>query len=440
MKIHAVAFDQIQVPTNRQRQEFNYEAIAELAGSISQNGLLSPLIVRKGEGNTVRLVAGERRLRALDYLWTAFGEELRCGGTVFKTYQVPCIHLGDLSEIDAFEVELEENIRRVDLTWQERAAATKKLKAFRDSQAEAAGRPAPLLQEIALEAHPQINNQDAASWATRKELIVANHLGDADVSAAKSLDDAMKVVLKKESVRKDQELARIVGKTFSSADHTLLHGSCLDILPTLESETFDCILSDPPYGMGAQDFGDSGGRADGGHFYDDSYENWLNLMAGCLPDLYRVAKAQAHLYLFCDIDRFAELRGMVGATGWKPHRTPLIYINPNGMRAPWPTQGPQRKWQMILYAVKGEKYAKKLAADVITCTSDPNLGHPATKPVKLLTDLLSRSVSAGDTVLDCFMGSGSLVVAAHQFKCRATGIELDAGAYGIAAKRLGELK
>jgi DNA modification methylase len=110
------------------------------------------------------------------------------------------------------------------------------------------------------------------------------------------------------------------------------------------------------------------------------------------------------------------------------------------MRAPWPQQGPQRKWQLILYAIKGEKYAKRLAPDVITCTSDPNLGHPATKPVKLLVDLLSRSCTAGDTVLDAFMGSGSLVVAAHQLKIKATGIELDQGAYGIACKRLGELK
>src|SRR6202789_2424937 len=416
MKVHAVAFDQIQVPTTRQRQEFDYTAIAELAGSISQNGLLSPLIVRKGDGTSVRLVAGERRLRALDYLWTAFGEDLRCGGTTFGQYMVPVIHLGDLSEIDAFEVELEENIRRVYLTWQERAQATTKLKRLRDAQAEALGKSKPLLREVALEAHPQTKDADWASEITTKELTVARHLDDSDVASARTLDDAMKVVLKKESIRQDQALAKLVGKTFSSADHTLIHDSCLDVLPTLADGLFDCILSDPPYGMGAQDFGDSGGRADGGHFYDDTYENWLSLMAGCLPDLYRVAKAQAHLYLFCDIDRFTELRGMVGATGWKPHRTPLIYINPNGMRAPWPTQGPQRKWQMILYAVKGEKYAKKLAADVITCTSDPNFGNQQTTPFNFFPVCLIRSVSAGDTVLDCFMGSGSLVVAAHQLR------------------------
>jgi site-specific DNA-methyltransferase (adenine-specific) len=440
MKVHAIPVDQIKVASNRQRQEFDYTTIADLAGSISQNGLLSPIVVRKGEGQTVQLVAGERRLRALDYLWTAFGESLRCGGSTFKAYEVPCIHLGDLSEVDAFEVELEENIRRVDLTWQERAQATTKLKKFRDTQAQAEGKAAAPLAAVATESHPHIKTLDAAYEATRKELIVSRHLGDADVAGAKTLDDAVKIVLKKESVAKDRALALLVGKTFSSADHTLFHGSCLDILPTLSDNLFDCILSDPPYGMGAQDFGDSGGLADGGHFYDDSYANWLSLMGGFIPHSYRLAKAQAHLYLFCDIDRFVELREFVSASGWKTHRTPIVYVNPNGMRAPWPQHGPQRKWQLILYAIKGEKYAKRLAPDVITCTSDPNLGHPATKPVKLLVDLLSRSCAAGDTVLDPFLGSGSLVVAAHSLKCKATGIELDSGAYGIALKRVAELK
>jgi site-specific DNA-methyltransferase (adenine-specific) len=440
MKIYAIPIDQIIIDSQRQRQEFDYQAIAELAGSISENGLLSPVIVRRGQGENVKLVAGERRLRALDYLWTAFGEELKCGGTTYKSYVVPCVHLGDLSEIEAFRAELEENIRRKDLTWQERSLATAKLKKLLDAEAEAQGKVAAPLAAVATESHPHIKTLDAAYDATHKELIVSRHLGDADVAGAKTLDDAVKIVLKKESVAKDKALALLVGKTFSSADHTLMHGSCLDILPQMPSEAFDCILSDPPYGMGAQDFGDSGGLADGGHFYDDSYANWLSLMGGFIPHSYRLAKAQAHLYLFCDIDRFVELRNFVNAAGWKAHRTPIVYVNPNGMRAPWPLYGPQRKWQMILYAVKGDRYVKRMAPDVITCTSDPNLGHPATKPVKLLVDLLSRSCTAGDTVLDAFMGSGSLVVAAHQLKIKATGIELDQGAYGIACKRLGELK
>ena len=31
---------------------------------------------------------------------------------------------------------------------------------------------------------------------------------------------------------------------------TLLHGDCLDILPLLDDNSFDLMLTDPPYGIG----------------------------------------------------------------------------------------------------------------------------------------------------------------------------------------------
>jgi DNA modification methylase len=110
------------------------------------------------------------------------------------------------------------------------------------------------------------------------------------------------------------------------------------------------------------------------------------------------------------------------------------------MRAPWPEQGPQRKYELCLYAVKGKRPVTKLAGDVLTHGPDANLGHGAQKPVALFEDLLSRSVHPGDSVLDLFCGTGPLFPAAHALKCRATGIELDQASFGIAAKRIQELK
>ena len=58
------------------------------------------------------------------------------------------------------------------------------------------------------------------------------------------------------------------------------------------------------------------------------------------------------------------------------------------MRAPWPENGPQRKWECCLYAVKGKKAVLKMAADLVTYNPDANLGHAAQKPVALFQDLL----------------------------------------------------
>ena len=79
------------------RQEFNPEAINELADSIRQHGILQPLIVRQ-TADGYQLVVGERRLIAAKKA----GLEL-----------VPCQVL-ELSDQQVCEVALEENLKRQD--------------------------------------------------------------------------------------------------------------------------------------------------------------------------------------------------------------------------------------------------------------------------------------------------------------------------------------
>jgi len=436
MQLTVIDVHDLTIPGNRQRKEFKPEEITKLADSISQNGLIQPLVIRR-DGPNLLLVAGERRLRALQYVWN-FGQSVRCGEVTFPEGAVPCIYQGEMDPIDAFEMELEENIRRVDLDWKEKAAATSQLYELRRLQAERRGDDPPSIAAIAQEVR---GDSGFAYEETRSEILVSKHLDDPDVQKAKSVGDAFKVLKRKEETRKNAELGIKIGATFNASVHTLMKGDCIDLMGNMEESSVDVILSDPPYGMEAQGFGDSGGMLTiGSHFYDDSFENWSQLMQRFAVSAYRVAKADAHAYLFCDIDNFVFLKSYMSVAGWKCFRTPLVWVNPSGMRAPWPDKGPQRKWQICLYAVKGEKTVNKLYGDVLTYGSDENLGHPAQKPVALYTDLLRRSVRPGDVVLDPFCGSGPIFPAAHEFKCRAIGIELDDSAYGISVRRLDSLK
>lgn len=443
MSIQVVNINDLCISDNRQRREFKPEQIVELANSITTNGLLHPLVIREVDGKKI-LVAGERRLKAMQYVW-AFGEKVRCGKGVYEEHELPCISIGELSDLDAFEAELEENIRRADLTWQERATATSELAELRRLQAEKRGEPLPTVNSLAVEIHGGLASDPtqasgSATDSVRKEIIVSKFLDDPDVAKAKSADDAFKIIKRKEETRKNAERAVSVGATLTASSHTLLRGDCLDILPTLAAESFDIILTDPPYGIDAHEFGDSGGMTPGAHFYDDSYETWAKLMVAFSIEAYRVAAADAHAYVFCDIQNFVILRGVMAEAGWKPFRTPIIYVNPSASRAPWPEQGPQRKYQVCLYAVKGSKTCTRLYGDVVTVSSDPNLGHMAQKPVALYEDLLRRSARPGDRVLDPFAGSGPVFPAAHGLKCIATGIELNDAAAGICVKRLEGLK
>lgn len=436
MKIHSIPIAEIQVSPLRQRREFNPDKLAELAASIDSSGLIHPIVVRKENGQTL-LVAGERRLRSLEYVWN-FGGTLRCGTQEFPEGQAPCLYLGEIDPLDAFEIELEENIRREDISWQDRSRATSELMELRRLQAEKLGTPAPTTATIAAEL--QSDHETAPHNRVRRDLILARHLNDEEVSKAKTADEGYKILVRKETARKNAELSMAIGATYTASKHTLLKGDCLEILKTLPEGSFDVILTDPPYGINAQDFNDSGGKASGSHAYDDSPAEWRRLMEQFAFLSSKVCKPQSHAYVFCDIDLFVQLKVYFTMAGWSCFRTPLIWFNPQGMRAPWPENGPQRKYQLCLYAMRGKKPVTRLASDVITCPSDENLGHSAQKPVALFEEILKRSCRPGDSVLDPFCGSGPIFPAAHGLQLYATGIELDASACGIAAQRIKELK
>jgi site-specific DNA-methyltransferase (adenine-specific) len=436
VQIHRILASDILVQKNRQRKESKPEDVQTLAGSIIKNGLIAPVVVRLGEGSGYILVAGERRLKALDLVWF-FGEKVKCGEYDFAEGEVPCIFQGDMDEDSAYEMELEENIRRVDLTWIERTEATSELYRRRKSRAQERGSDYTIAQ-ITEEVH---GNPDLPSNTdkTRMELLVAPHLSDPEVRKQSNVRDAFKILKRREETQKSVDLARRVGARLSSL-HDLRLGDCFDLMPDIVKESFDVILTDPPYGMGAETFGDGGGHQVGEHFYDDSWTTWNNTMLRLGPELFRLAKPQAHLYIFCDVDNFILLKQHMQTAGWKTFRTPLVWHNPTSNRAPWPEMGPMRRYQLCMYAVKGDRQVNKLQGDVLIYPSDDNLGHHAQKPVDLFIDLLQRSARPADAVFDPFAGTGTILPAAHELKCRATAIEMDEAAYGIAAKRLGELK
>ena len=472
--------DLILILPDRQRQEFDPEAMQELKNSIEDTQLMHAPVLRTPsqsvrdkfpdinfDGKMV-LVAGERRLRAIDELYELGGSFLYCG----QRYEaadgrVPYTDLGSLSEFEAEEAELDENLKRRDLTWQEHAAAVARLHALRVAQSSGESRldvtedaeavvpttPPTARQHTIADTAEELTGRRDGSYqdAVRKEILVARHLADPAVAKAKSADEAFKILKRQEEQKRNIELAKTVGATFDASQHNLYNVNCLDWMALPENAgRFDVILTDPPYGMGAQDFGDGAGRMSGiEHHYDDSYESWVRLMHGDpLQEFgtgwchlsYVVTKPQAHAYVFCDIDRFHELKRFMEQAGWYVFRTPLINHKQNSGRVPLPDQGPRRQYEIVLYAIKGKKPVTHIYPDVISTSGDENMSHGAQKPVALYQNLLQRSVRPGDEVLDSFAGTGPIFAAAHSFKCRAVGLEQSPEYYAMSVRRLQDLR
>ncbi len=106
-----ISIDKILANPNQPRKTFNEETIEELAESIKEHGVLSPIIVRP-LGEKYEIIAGERRFRA------AVMNELK---------EIPAI-IKKVTDNDAKIISLIENIQREDLNDVDRAAALKELK------------------------------------------------------------------------------------------------------------------------------------------------------------------------------------------------------------------------------------------------------------------------------------------------------------------------
>jgi len=105
------AIEDVQRAPDQPRHTFDEAALEELAGSIREQGVIQPLIVRTAPGGRFVLIAGERRWRAAQ----------RAG-----LKQVPVI-VKEATDAEAFELALVENLQRSDLNPIEEAEAYRRL-------------------------------------------------------------------------------------------------------------------------------------------------------------------------------------------------------------------------------------------------------------------------------------------------------------------------
>jgi ParB family transcriptional regulator, chromosome partitioning protein len=105
--IRKVPIDMIQANPRNPRRLFREEDLEDLTQSIRQRGLIQPVVVRPqpGGGNGFELIAGERRWRAAQ----------RAG-----VHEIPVI-IQDVSDREAMEIAIIENVQRQDLNALEEA-------------------------------------------------------------------------------------------------------------------------------------------------------------------------------------------------------------------------------------------------------------------------------------------------------------------------------
>ena len=224
----------------------------------------------------------------------------------------------------------------------------------------------------------------------------------------------------------------------------LFLGDALELLKEIDSKSIDLVITDPPYGViGIQD----GYKIEWDSFRSDSefYDftlKWLN-------QIYRVLKVGGQAYIFWSQKRMFRFRELVDNTKFRFKRM-LIWYHSNLAK-------PTRKMYLwtydpIFYLIKGDKpkyfdadFVSRHNVDVFIIPKPQNWKnkiryHPCEKPIELIKILIMNSSKPGDTVLDCFAGSGTTLVASEELGRRWIGIEINKEYCEIAKHRLEKLR
>ena len=223
----------------------------------------------------------------------------------------------------------------------------------------------------------------------------------------------------------------------------LINGDAVEFMKTLEDESIDLIITDPPYKISKDNNFETMGRAgiDFGEWDKDfDLVDWIKY---CEP----VLKKGGNIVIF---------------NSWKNMSFIVDELEKNNFEVKdlirWEKTNPMPRnrdrrfitdYEVAVWAVKkggkwtfnrlSETYERpEIICGVTSKKEKIDGGHPTQKPVEVMEWLIKRLSNENDIILDPFMGSGSTGVACKNTNRKFIGIELDKDYYNIAMKRLGD--
>ena len=216
----------------------------------------------------------------------------------------------------------------------------------------------------------------------------------------------------------------------------LTQGDAVDWLRSLPAASVDLVITDPPY-ESLEKHRAIGTTTRLKHSKASS-NDWFSIFPNTrFPELFaevhRVLKKDCHFYLFCDPETMFVAKPLAEAAGFKFWK-PLIWRKDRiGMGYHY-----RALYECVLFFEKGKRKLNNLGiADVLDAPRIIN-GYPAEKPPEVSEVLIGQSSQPGQLVIDPFMGSGSVGVAAVRRGRDFLGNDLCAEAVEIARTRLRE--
>jgi DNA modification methylase len=219
-----------------------------------------------------------------------------------------------------------------------------------------------------------------------------------------------------------EEPITVLGDLYEIGEHRLLCGDSTDsdsVALLMNGSKADMVFTDPPYGISHSGKGIKGNASenDFGEILNDNdvsiaIDNFT-LISNLYPNATLIYWG-ANYYPQCFPNGFGWLFWDKDREGNTFSGGEIAFVN-KGVRF----DVFKHRWHgMIKASEMGEKRV-----------------HPTQKPIELVK-FCFENYNAGNLILDCFLGSGSTMVASHQLKRKCYGMELDPKYCDVIVKRM----
>lgn len=408
-KYSRVQCDTITIAPDRQRRVVE---VSDLLPSIRMFGVMQPIIVTRD----LILVAGERRLRASIELGLP---------------DIPARYADELSQIERELIELEENIRRQDLTWQDQVRAFDRIHKIYCSidptwnqtrTADATGTsPASIAKylRIAQDLHTD-RIAKAPTMATAYNLLSRvdeRRIGDAMSDIAELGAAAFaKAQPSSNPATPDEPIPAPI----PSPTESILEQNFLLWAPEYSGPKFNLIHCDFPYGIDYNAGPMSGSEK--WETYSDGEDVYWNLIHTLCTHLDKFCTASAHMmfWLSADIDIMQRTRQYIlEHSDWNIASKPLIWHKSDNVGIlSDPSRRTRHVYEACLLASRDDRLIIRTKSDVYPAPTDKR-HHPSTKPEPMLRHFMEMLVDEHTKLLDPTCGSGSSLRAAESLGASA---------------------
>lgn len=405
--------------------------IDELCNSIREFGLIQPIVLAR-QGN--KLVAGGRRFTALQRLGT---KELEHGKHFIWNYETDGLRLK--------AIELEENIRRKDLSWQEIVNGKAQLL---QTMQQIHGTPSG--------GRPKVGTTGGFGVA-KLAAMLGESIGavsqDLQVAEAiKSFPTLGRAETKGNALTQLKILGAVASMTVSNkANPTkenqrswVLHEADFRSLAVdnnmypkymLPAESVDLIWTDLPYGADVDKMSGHSATSQLASFNDNKLEA-LSLLEDVAKESYRVLKNDRFACFCFGFITYTDLCLELGRAGFNVNPVPFVWAK-NTKSGENPTTRYCNSYEPILIAAKGSPiFMRPGQSNLVTIPVEQGKFQAVQKPVALVQRFLLDMCTKGGVVVDFCAGTGTVGVAAHGLGMRSILFEKDPSMAFIAKTRL----